>query len=224
MRFTLLSLFIFSCLFSCKDEANKINTPSDSNPISTAQAIANAYGYQNWKHIASFNFTFNIDRGENHFERSFTWHPKTEDIIFKSSTDTLYYNRKNPLDSLELAADQRFINDKYWLMAPFQLVWDQNLTFSEQKDVKAPLSKESMNVLTAVYPNEGGYTPGDAYDFYYTDDYLIREWVYRESNQADPSIITTWENNLDLGGMRFALSHKDSTGGFHLYFSNLSIN
>jgi hypothetical protein len=96
-------------------------------------------------------------------------------------------------------------------------------TFSEQKAVEAPISKRSMNVLTAVYPNEGGYTPGDAYDFYYTDDYIIHEWVFRESNQSEPSIITTWEDIMDLEGMRFTRSHKDSLGGFHLYFSNLSI-
>lgn len=223
MRITFLCLFIGFSLLGCKNETNKATIPSSSNQISTAQDIANAYGFQHWKNIKSLNFTFNIDRGDNHYERTFTWNPKTDDILFKSSTDTLAYNRKEPLDSLHLAADQRFINDKYWLLAPFQLVWDQNLTFSEQKAVEAPISKRSMNVLTAVYPNEGGYTPGDAYDFYYTDDYMIHEWVFRESNQSDPSIITTWENIMDLEGMRFTLSHKDSTGGFHLYFTNLSI-
>ncbi len=191
--------------------------------ISTAEAIANAYGYHHWKNIETFTFTFNIDRGENHFERSFTWQPKLDEVHYISATDTFSYNRKDQLDSLQMAADRRFINDKYWLLAPFQLMWDQNLTFSERKEVKAPISKVPMNVLTAVYPDEGGYTPGDAYDLYYTDDYLIREWVFREANQSEPSVITTWEDILELNDMKFAQSHKDSTGGFHLYFSNLSI-
>lgn len=223
MRITFLCFFIDISLLGCKHETNKASTFSGSNQISTALAIANAYGVQNWKHIESLSFTFNVDRGKNHYERTFTWNPITEEIFFQSSTDTLVFNRKDALDSLQLAADQRFINDKYWLVAPFHLVWDQNLTFSEQKGVEAPISMRSMNVLPAVYPNEGGYTPGDAYDFYYTDDYIIHEWVFRESNQSEPSIITAWEDIMDLDGMRFTRSHKDSIGGFNLYFSNLSI-
>lgn len=216
-------MIICICLGSCKDRSLNEKSAIDVPQISTAEAIANAYGYPHWKNIESFSFTFNIDRGENHYERSFTWNPKTEDVFFKSADDSLTYNRKETLDSLQTAADQRFINDKYWLLAPFQLMWDQNLSFSEQKGVMAPISKVPMNVLTAVYPSEGGYTPGDAYDFYYTDDYLIREWVFREANQTEPSLITTWENILELNEMKFTQSHKDSSGGFHLYFSNLSI-
>ena len=43
-----------------------------------------------------------------------------------------------------------------------------------------PLVGENMQKLTIVYANEGGYTPGDAYDFYFGDDFVIREWVFRK--------------------------------------------
>lgn len=224
MRFTFLSLALCFCFLGCQEHTNqKKSNPSEIDTISTARAIANAYGIEHWDKVEALTFTFNIDRGSNHFERSFIWHPKTGDVLYQSATDTVAYNRNNSLDSLQTYADKRFINDKYWLLSPFQLVWDQNLTFSEERNAIAPLSKKPMLKLTAVYPNEGGYTPGDAYDFYYSDDYTIHEWVFREGNQETPSIMTTFEDVIELNDIKFTRSHKDSTGGFHLYFSNLTI-
>ena len=32
------------------------------------------------------------------------------------------------------------------------------------------------------YLSEGGYTPGDAYDIYFNEDYMIKEWTFRKGN------------------------------------------
>src|SRR5690606_24023375 len=111
-------------------------------------------------------FTFNVDRNGKHSERSWIWKPKSQVIIFISSKDTIKYNRSR-MDSVSMKTDAAFINDKYWMLAPFQLVWDKGMEFSEKENVVAPISKDTLSQLTIVYPNEGGYTPGDAYDFFY---------------------------------------------------------
>jgi hypothetical protein len=77
--------------------------------------------------------------------------------------------------------------------------------------------------LTIVYNSEGGYTPGDAYDFYFEDDGLIREWVFRKANQAEPSMTTTWENYNDYNGIIIATNHKKDEGIFNLFFDNIAI-
>ncbi len=227
----IFSILLISTLFlGCKDaKPNPENTPETDSienvtTLSTAQSIAKAYGIDQWSKVEELNFTFNLELPNRRLERSYRWKPKTNEVTYMASGDTIQYNRMNALDSLQMAADQRFINDKYWLLAPFQLVWDENLTFTEQSQVIAPISKDSLHLLTAVYPNVGGYTPGDAYDFYYNDDYIIKEWAYRAGNQQEPSLITTWEDIQEYSEVKLTQGRKDSTQNFHLHFTNLSIH
>ena len=120
---SLLSLIVFT--FSCKQEAKKeIVTPEQE--LTIAQKIANAHGFEHWKEVSQIKFTFNTSRSE----RSWTWNPKTQDVMLVNKGDTISYNRSK-VDSISIEADRAFINDKYWFLAPFQLVWDKGATVSE---------------------------------------------------------------------------------------------
>jgi hypothetical protein len=204
---------------SCKQ--NKENQP-ETKALTIAEKIANAHGFDNWKNVSKIEFTFNVDRDSSHFERSWSWKPKTNDVILISDKDTISYNRKS-VDSLSLNADKGFINDKFWLLAPFQLMWDKSATISESSLEEAPISNQKLNKITLTYPSDGGYTPGDAYDFYYGDDFLVKEWIYRKGNSKEPSMITSWENYEDFNGLKIALNHKKSEGNWNLYFSNIKV-
>ena len=52
---------------------------------------------------------------------------------------------------------------------------------------------------------------------------LCKEWVFRRTNQPEPSLATTWENYMDLDGLKIAQDHKKSDDSFHLYFSGLAV-
>jgi hypothetical protein len=80
-----------------------------------------------------------------------------------------------------------------------------------------------MHKLTIVYNNEGGYTPGDAYDFFFGDDYILKEWIYRKGNRESPSLSTTWEDYEDKGGIEIATAHKDASGDFKLSFTDIEV-
>lgn len=128
------------------------------------------------------------------------------------------------MDSVAYKTNAGFINDKYWLLAPFQLVWDSdNFAHEHTANTKAPLSQKEMQKLTIVYGNEGGYTPGDAYDFYFGDDFMVKEWVFRKGNQTEPSMITTWEDYIDTKGLKIAKTHKNKDGSFKLYFTGIEV-
>lgn len=222
-------ILLFSLLaLSCKNptesstiQSSQENTGTEN--LSVAQRIANANGYEGWKDVSEIAFTFNVGRGEKHSGRSWIWKPKTGDVTMQTPTDTTIYNRSK-MDSLEMTADAAFINDKYWLLAPFQIVWDANsITLSEKQDVIAPISRDTLNRLTVVYSDEGGYTPGDAYDFFYDEDYKIKEWNYRKGNSKEPTLTTTWEDYEDFNNIEIATKHRDSTGDFTLYFTNISV-
>jgi hypothetical protein len=228
-----IALLIISCLvtIACLEgtkssetiESNQHIVDHDaSSNFTTAQSIANSNGSAEWKNVNEIRFTFNVDHGENHFERSWIWEPKTNNIKMIKVNDTVSYNRVN-MDSITQKTDASFINDKYWFLAPFNLVWDEGTSFSEKENVVAPISKDTLNLLTVVYGSEGGYTPGDAYDFYFGKDYEIKEWVFRKSNDSLPSLTTTWEDYETFNGLKVAKMHKDSTANFKVYFTNISI-
>ncbi|MEO9894346.1 hypothetical protein [Aurantibacter sp.] len=194
-----------------------------SQEASILEKVANAHGFENWKNVKEISFTFNVDRDTKHSERGWVWKPKSNDVTSISEEGTLEYNRAD-MDSIAYKKNGSFINDKFWLLAPFQLVWDgANLKHEHTAKAKAPISKKLMQKLTIVYGNEGGYTPGDAYDFYFGDDYLVQEWVFRRGNQTEPSMTTTFEDYEEVGGLKIAKSHKMAEGKFNLFFTDIAV-
>ena len=215
--FFLLALVIVACKTDKKEEKTKILTAQE-----VAQKIADAHGYANWKNVKEIRFTFNVDRDSTHFERSWVWQTNDNRVSYISGTDSLTYDRK-AMDSVAYKTNAGFINDRYWLLAPFNLIWDKQNYTAEYSMEQAPISKENLQKLTIVYSNEGGYTPGDAYDFYFGDDFLLREWVFRKGNQQEPSMTTTWENYVDTLGFKLAKDHKKADEVFNLYFDGIKI-
>ncbi len=210
----LFHLFILSFIVtSCKQEVNK--EAIFKKPTSVAEKISRAHGFENWKNVTEISFTF-------FGKRTWVWHPKTKDVQLIKENDTIHYNRK-AIDSLVLQTDSAFINDKYWLLVPFQLIWDNTATISKPQQEVAPISKTNLNKITLTYPKEGGYTPGDAYDIYYGNNYIIREWVFRKGNNEKPSLITTFENYKTFKGIKIALDHKSADGKWNLKFTNITI-
>ena len=221
-RYTLFFLVSIS-LISCKSDKKAEESVEEVEPQSILEKVALAHGYDNWKNVEEIAFTFNVDRDSSHFERSWVWNPKTNKVTHISGSDTLRYSRKN-MDSTAFKTNAGFINDRYWLLAPFNLVWDKdNFAYEQKKEEVAPISGKPMQKLTIVYGNEGGYTPGDAYDFFFGDDYLIREWVFRKANQAEPSMTTTWEGYSDINGLKLVRDHKKKEETFNLYIDGISV-
>ena len=222
------SKFIFlvlaTSLISCKTEKEKEQKIA-TKELSVIERVAYAHGYEHWKSVEEIKFTFNVDRDSSHLvDRSWVWKPKSNDVVSISGKDTVSYNRKN-MDSIIQKVNGGFINDRYWLLAPFNLLWDsKNFEYQHTAEATSPISNVSMQKLTIVYGNEGGYTPGDAYDFYFKDDFLIREWVFRKGNQLEPSMTTTWENYSERNGLKLALDHKKPGESFNLYFTGVELN
>lgn len=220
--YCLIGLATLLVLSACKSEPKKVEETTETD-ITIPERIAQAHGFEHWSGVKKITFTFNVDRDSMHFERSWAWEPRTNRVTAISGADTLTYNRAD-MDSIALKTNSGFINDRYWLMAPFNLMWDaDNYTFEHTGTATAPISGETMQKLTIVYANEGGYTPGDAYDLYFKDDYIIREWAYRKSNQEEPNLVSTWEDYVNLEGLRLAQQHDRPDGDASLYFTGLSV-
>ena len=212
MKKLIYILFTTVLFISCKKETKKA---VKIKPLSIAEKIAHAHGFENWKNVSEIQFTFAGNR-------SWIWKPKLNDITLTTSKDTISYNRKS-MDSLSLKVDRAFINDKFWLLIPFQLVWDQGITISKPLKAKAPISNTETNKITLSYSNKGGYTPGDAYDIFYGEDYIIKEWAFRKGNKPEANLINTFENYQDFNGIKLALDHKKGEGDWNLKLTNVQV-
>jgi len=215
--FLLSFLIIFS---ACKQTEEKKEEPVKE--LTVAEKIANAHGYENWNNVKTFAFTFGGTLEDPNSGRSWVWNPKTNDIKSTRNDNVLEYNRSN-MDSVALKADRGFINDKFWALIPFQLVWDEGTTISEPEKATSPVKQEELNKLIITYSSEGGYTPGDAYDIYFDDDYIIREWSFRRGNAPEPTISNTFENYSDYNGIKVAQDHKRSETDRNLLIRNIKV-
>ena len=219
MKNILTIAFLSLLVMSCKDQG----TPEKpTKELTVAEKIANAHGYENWSNVEQIDFTFRVDREEPGGFRSWQWKPKTNDITVMTASDTLSYNRSS-LDSISRRYDRGFINDKFWLLIPFQLVWDEGTTISDPEKVVSPIQKKELNKITLLYSGDGGYTPGDAYDLFYNDDFIIEEWIFRKGNQADPGLTNTFESYKDFNGLKLATEHKMDGVNWNLKFLDVKV-
>lgn len=224
MKLSILFPFV-ACLLiiSCKTEPKQEKTAPEPQK-SIPEKIAHAHGIDYWKKVDKIRFTFNVDRDTSHFQRSWIWDLNQNQVTSITEMDTTVYSRSE-VDSLTAKVDAGFINDKYWLLAPFNLIWDQDAySFDHSTEEIAPISKSPMQKLTIVYEGSGGYTPGDAYDFYFGDDYLLKEWVFRKGNQKENSLVTTWEDYEAIQNLEIGKRHKNEDGSFALYFTDIKVN
>lgn len=212
-------------LTSCKSDQSNSNNKTLNKSLSVPEKIANAHGFENWKDVAEVKFTFKVDRDSVKGKgRSWVWQPKSDSITLTMGNENYKYKRST-MDSTFISADRAFINDKYWLFVPFQLVWDTSANITEVKQSTAPISQTEMDMITISYPNDGGgYTPGDAYDIYFDETYLIKEWTFRKGNSPEPTLSTTFENYQDFNGIKIAIDHKRPGANWNLNFADVRIS
>jgi len=223
MKSLYLSLICLLFVTACKSDKKEAIQTEEEKELTVAQKIANAHGFENWKNVSEVKFTFKVDRDTIKGNgRSWIWRPNEDKVTMTAGETAISYVRSK-MDSTHVRTDRGFINDKYWLLVPFQLIWDSAAEISVPKFLEAPISKTKMNMITLTYPNTGGYTPGDAYDIYYDNNFKIKEWAFRKGNAKTASLTTTFENYKDYNGIKIATDHKQEGGNWNLNFTDVSI-
>jgi len=167
--------------------------------------LANAHGLQEWPNVEAIEFTFQVNR-EPPVVRHWRW-----DINEGQVTRTIDGNSHTiQLNALEgekdTEAHSQFVNDKFWLLFPFSIVWSAP-TVTDHGEVEIEISREIVKVqkLTALWPNEGGYTPGDAYDLFIAEDDEILGWAFRRANAPEGKFFA-WKDEVKLGMLRISQS------------------
>ncbi len=191
--------------------------------------IAQAYGIEDFDEVIELSYTFNAKIGHQKVKRSWAWMPKENKVRLleiDGVKQDVSYNRdilsKDP-DKLK-EVDSWFINDQYWLVFPFHLVWDEGIRVEvDEEKVNLPLGSGLTTRVKVIYPDTGGYTPGDVYELYIDENYMILQWIYRRGGADEPTRVSTWEDNQKFGPIIISLDHKGVDENFRVWFTDVEV-
>lgn len=200
-----------------------------------AEQIAKTYGLDSFGQVEGIRYTFNLDLPGLNLKRSDTWewHPKTDTVSYEGKDKEgkpikVTYQRSqlsSQSDVVKNVVDPAFINDQYWLIFPFHVVWD-GASVTDEGMHKMPLAKTSAELVVVKYGSNHGYTPGDTWELYVGANKRIEEFVYRRGGPKKPSIvIATWEGYKKAGPLLFSTDHRGTADGkpVRVSFSDVSV-
>jgi len=191
--------------------------------------IAGSYGIASFGQVDEIRFTFNVKLGEKQVKRSWNWWPKSDKVEYWPGGDQTKAVRYSRSDLKGSASDEikkidaAFINDQYWLLFPFHLVWDQQTTVADVGRQPMPIGGQSARSVVVTYPPSGGYTPGDVYELFIGPDNRLIQWIYRKGGSVEPTRVTTWQDYRTVGPLTLALDHRGSTADFRVWFSDVAV-
>ena len=198
------------------------------SPEILAHRIAERYGADAFSKVNCVQFTFNVDVQGKHIKREWTWFPKEDSVLFKGEDAkgvplSAAYSRRNKYsmgsESI-VGIDKSFINDQYWLLFPLHLGWDKDLKLETAPGVKPG---EAWR-LTVMYPSQGGYTPGDAYDLFVDSAATIKRWIFRKGNASMPTNQVYWSAPSKMGLLDISMEHPGVGKDFKLWFSDVKVS
>ncbi len=200
----------------------------DSLNQTLSERVANAYGINNFPKVKIISYTFNVKFNGKEFHRSWSWNPATDEVTYMGKDDSgknikKTYNRNEKMDAATKKIDAAFINDNYWLLFPYHLVWDEHVDLKDVGMKELPIGKGEGNCLIVKYVGDYGYTPGDEFRLFLNKDNKIKQWLYLHSGNKNESRPATWEGNKNFGGIIISTLHKGPDNKFRLWFSDIKV-
>jgi hypothetical protein len=195
--------------------------------------IADAYGLGSWSKVEQIRYSFNFDFGDKKGVRTWTWDTKNDKVTYEGPdsagkpTKVTYARASMPPDVVK-DVDPHFINDQYWLLFPFHLVWDKDVTVEDKGMAADPTGKTRGKVRKVVvtYPKTGGgYTPGDMYDLFVGADNRVVAWNFHPGGAEKPTLTVTWADYKMAGPILISEDHRGTLQDkpFHLSFTDVAV-
>src|SRR5215472_3965424 len=152
-----------------------------------AEETAKEFGIDSFGKIEAIRYTFNIEFPLGKFSRTWTWEPKTGRVTYEAKDKSgqpvkvTYLRSELSSQSAEVrdTIEPNFVNDQYWLIFPFHVIWDNTPEVTDKGTAKLPLGKGTARHLVVKYPSDVGYTPGDTWELFVGPDNRVKEFIYR---------------------------------------------
>ena len=147
--------------------------------------------------LAYLEFTF---KGIHHYR----WDKKNNRVLVSWGKNEVLLDlnlKPESYDEVETTAYKYFINDSFWLVAPFKVRDDGALRFT--------FDVEEGRGLLVTY-TAGGVTPGDSYLWIIDDNGFPQAWKLWTSIVPIGGVEFSWEKWERLGSVHFSTLHKNS--------------
>jgi hypothetical protein len=199
-----------------------------------ADQMAKAYGLDSFGQIEGIRYTFNAEFPGVKLSRSWEWNPKTDTVSYEGKDKDgnpvkATYQRAqlgSQSDAIQNQIDPGFVNDQYWLVFPFHVVWDQSATVTDEGMQKLPSGNGSAERVVVKYPSEGGDSPGDTWELYVGPDKRIAEFIFHRGGARKPNtVIATWADYKKAGPLLVSTDHTGTADGqpLRISFADVSV-
>jgi hypothetical protein len=201
-----------------------------------AEQVAKTYGLDSWGQIEAIRYTFNLDIPaiKLKLSRTWTWEPKADRVTYEGKDKAgnpvkVTYVRSQVStqpDNVKNEIDPGFVNDQYWLVFPFHVIWDTGANVEDKGKQKLPVGKGSADHDVVVKYASGGYTPGDTWELFVGADNRVQQFVFHHGGTAKPSVVVaTWAGYKKAGPLLFSTDHHGTADGtpMTLTFSDVAV-
>ena len=196
-----------------------------------AEQIAKEYGLDSFGQIDAIRYTFSIPIFK--LTRTWIWEPKADRVTYEGKDKAgnpvkVTYVRSqlsSQPENVQKEIDPGFMNDQYWLVFPFHVVWDAGAEVEDAGMHKLPTGKGSARLVRVKYAG-GGYTPGDTWELYVGPDNRVQELDFHHGGAAKPSrVIATWAGYKKAGPLLISTDHRGTADGkpFSLTFTDVAV-
>ncbi|MCH8535116.1 MAG: hypothetical protein LAT51_08620 [Flavobacteriaceae bacterium] len=223
---------IFVSILGCQSDSskNRENLSAEEHTLKNKYTnthpellkVAQAHGLEAWEKTKKIDFQFNYKQADSEMNRMWSWDLEnqmiTRYIEGNEITTTTDAKEANP----EL--HQAFINDTYWLVFPFHLLWTDNFEVEVDPNSNCPMSDKELTEISIHFKEIGGYTPGDSYKIYVNEDHMIQSWSFHSGGNNAPDLINAWENYQSFEGIQISMNRPNDTGDFEIYFNEINVH
>ncbi len=225
MRFTVvLPLLFVTCVFVAGCAANR---PASEPTL--AEQVAGAYGITRWGDVDELKFTYNMQSGGRRVVRTWTWEPKAKRVTFEGlgPENEHVLMRFHPFEVNDDSEESLkhinhwFIHDRYLLLFPFHLVWDDTVILTEKGDHPLPIGDGSARLLEAAFTESNTYLPGESYNLYIGDDNRILQWEHRRDEAVSYNAMKC-ETITDAGLIGVCTEYIRPDSDFRIWYSEVA--
>ncbi len=220
-------------------------TAAERDPKADAvgkELIAAMGGEASWEKARQFQFDFVVVKDDQAVARfAHAWDRYTGDYRLKGvdkagAPYTVYFNVNTKQgrawvngvavqgaekDKRIEAAYGRFINDTYWLLAPWK-IFDPGVNLAYDGEKPCP-GGGACDVLKLSF--EGvGLTPRDVYWLWITKDgRRMLQWQYVLGGASDPPTTAAWKDWQKMGGIMLSMDKPMMGEPFEIRFENVAV-
>ena len=216
-RFDVIRLFAFGILLLLLPAS-----PWAQQRPPIAQQMAKTYGLDSYGQLEGIRYTFNAELPGVELSRKWEWNPKTDTVSYEGKDKegkpvNATYQRSqlgSQSDAIQNEIEPAFVNDQYWLLLPFHMVWDSSAAVTDEGVQKLPIGNASAERVVVKYPSEGGYSEGDTWELYVGADKRIEEFIFHRGGARKPSVVTaTWTDYKKAGPLLISTDHRGTADG-----------